>query len=202
MLLVTVLYVSVQIVAQGILGPALATSTVPLADAMSRISPALGLLMLAGAVVSMFGLMSIELLGGPRFLFAFARDGLLPAALGRVHPRTHVPHVAIVCHALIAIVLALTGTFVELAILSTLAVAVLYASASIAAWQLARRGVAENGTPLNFRGLTAAMIVAVVSMTLLVALASRVEKLGLAAAIAASVAGYLVSRTMRRPAVT
>jgi basic amino acid/polyamine antiporter, APA family len=202
MLLVTVLYVSVQLVAQGLLGPALATSTVPLADAMARISPALRLLMLAGAAVSMFGLMSIELLGGPRFLFAFARDGLLPAALGRVHPRTHVPHVAIVCHALIAIVLALTGTFAELAVLSTLAVAVLYASASLAAWQLARRGVAEAGTPLNFRWLSAAMAVAVVSMTLLVALASRVEILGLVAAIAASVVLYLVSRAMQSRAST
>ncbi len=202
MVLVTVLYVSVQLVAQGLLGPALATSTVPLADAMARISPALRLLMLAGAAVSMFGLMSIELLGGPRFLFAFARDGLLPAVLGRVHPRTHVPHVAIVCHALIAIVLALTGTFAELAVLSTLAVAVLYASASVAAWQLARRGVAEAGTPLNFRWLGAAMTVAVVSMALLVALASRIEIIGLAAAIAASVVCYLVSRAMRRPIST
>jgi APA family basic amino acid/polyamine antiporter len=202
MLLVTVLYVSVQVVAQGILGPALASSTVPLADAMARISPALGLLMLAGAVVSMFGLMSIELLGGPRFLFAFARDGLLPEALGRVHPTTHVPHVAIICHALIAIVLALTGTFVELAVLSTLAVAALYASASVAAWRLARRDVAENGAPLNFRWLGAAMVVAVVSMTLLVALASRAEILGLVAAIAASVVLYLVSRALRRTAAT
>jgi amino acid transporter len=202
MLLVTGLYVSVQLVAQGLLGPALATSTVPLADAMARISPALRLLMLAGAAVSMFGLMSIELLGGPRFLFAFARDGLLPAALGRVHPRTHVPHIAIICHALIAIVLALTGEFAELAVLSTLAVAVLYAGASLAAWRLARRGVAGVGKPLNFRWLTAAMVVAVVSMTLLVALASRAEILGLVAAIAASILGYLLSRAMQRRAAT
>ena len=196
MLVVTLLYIAIQVIAQGILGPALATSTVPLADAMGRISPALRLLMLAGAALSMFGLMSIELLGGPRILFAFARDGLLPAALGRVHARSHAPHVAIICHAAIAVVLALTGTFAELAVLSTLAVAPLYAGGSVAAWLLKRRGVAEAGTPLNFRWLGPAMIMAVVGMVALIALASRAEILGLLAVIAASLVGYLLIRAV------
>jgi len=200
MLVVTLLYVAIQLIAQGILGPALATSKVPLADAMARISPMLRLLMLAGAALSMFGLMSIELLGGPRILFAFARDGLLPAALGRVHARSHAPHVAIICHAAIAMALALTGTFAELAVLSTLAVAPLYMGGSIAAWLLARRGVAASGTPLNFRWLGATMVVASVSMLVLIALGSRVEILGLLAVIAASVVWYLLSRALSRRA--
>ncbi len=199
MLIVTVLYIAIQVVAQGILGPALALSTVPLADAMGRISPALRLLMLAGAAISMFGLMSIELLGGPRILFAFARDGLLPKALGRVHARSHAPHVAIVCHAAIAVALALTGTFAELAVLSTLAVAPLYIGGSVAAWYLRRRGVAEAGPPLNFRWLGAAMAVAAVSMLVLIALASRAEITGLVVVITASVLAYLVLRWKAAP---
>lgn len=194
MLIVTLLYIAIQLVAQGILGPALALSKVPLADAMGRISTGLRLLMLGGAAISMFGLMSIELLGGPRTLFAFARDGLLPAPLGRVHPRSRAPHVAIICHAAIAIVLALTGTFAELAVLSTLAVAPLYIGGSVAAWRLARRGVAESGPPLNFRWLGGAMGVAAVSMLVLIALASRAEITGLLAVMAASVLGYLILR--------
>jgi amino acid transporter len=172
---------------------------VPLADAMARISPALRLLMLAGAAISMFGLMSIELLGGPRTLFAFARDGLLPAALGRVHPRSHAPHVAILCHALIAIVLALTGTFAELAVLSTLAVAPLYMGGSVAAWLLAKRGVAEGGAPLSFRWLGTAMTVAAISMLVLIALASRAEITGLAVVMTASVVAYLLLRRKAAP---
>jgi amino acid transporter len=194
MLIVTALYIAIQVVAQGILGPALALSAVPLADAMARISPALRLLMLAGAAISMFGLMSIELLGGPRILFAFARDGLLPAPLGRVHARSHAPHVAILCHAAIAVVLALTGTFAELAVLSTLAVAPLYLGGSVAAWYLARRGVATASAPLNFRWLGSAVTVAVVSMLVLIALASRAEITGLAVVMTASVAVYLLLR--------
>jgi amino acid transporter len=193
MLSVTLLYVSIQVVAQGILGPALATSTVPLADAMARINPLLSLLLLAGAAISMFGYLTSDILATPRMLFAFARDGMLPRALGRVHPRTRAPHVAIVCYAGLAIVLALTGSFAELAVLATLAVTVPYAAGCAAAWQLARLGVAQAGPPLNFRWLGLAMATGIVSMVLLIALASRAEILGLAAAIAVCVALYFVS---------
>jgi amino acid transporter len=192
MVAVTLLYIAIQVVAQGILGPALAQSTVPLADAMARVSPALRLLMLAGAAVSMFGLLSSELLGNPRILFAFARDGLLPRALGRVHARSHAPHVAILCNAAIAMALALTGTFAELAVLSTLATAPLYILGCTASWRLARRGVAEAGAPLNFRWLGTAAIVGIASMLMLIALAARAEILGLLGVIGGSVLVYLL----------
>ena len=44
----TVLYVAIQLVAQGILGSSLATSKAPLADAMAQIHLALRALMLVG----------------------------------------------------------------------------------------------------------------------------------------------------------
>lgn len=192
MVAVTVLYVAIQLVAQGLLGPALALSKVPLAEAMGRISPSLRLLMLGGAAVSMFGLLSSELLGNPRILFAFARDGLLPRALGRVHERSHVPHVAILVNAAIAMGLALTGTFAELVVLSALATAPLYILGCAASWRLSRRGVAQTGTPLNFRWLGTAASVAITSMLALIALAARAEILGLAALISGSVLSYLL----------
>jgi amino acid transporter len=111
MIFVTVLYISIQVIAQGLRGPALVASHAPLADAIGRIHPALRLLLLAGASVSMLAWLGSGFLGTPRLLFAFARDGLLPAALGRLHTRTHAPYVAIICYAGIAAVLALTGTF-------------------------------------------------------------------------------------------
>jgi amino acid transporter len=200
---VTVLYIAIQVVAQGLLGASLSQSTVPLADAMAKISPALRVVMLAGAALSMLGWVSSDVLSSPRILFAFGRDGLLPRALGRVHPRTHVPHVAILCYAAVAIGLALTGTFAELAVLSTLGSCALYAAGCIAAWRLASNGVAQAGTPLNFRWLGSATVVGVGSMLLMIGLASRAEILGLLAMIAAGATVYLVqSRTMlkRQPA--
>ncbi len=188
----TVLYIAIQVIAYGILGSALAVSKAPLAEAMARVSPALRLLMLAGMAISMFGYVSGDILGSPRILFAFGRDGLLPKFLGRLHPRSHAPHLAIICYSAIVGALALTGTFAELAVLSVLGVSVLYIGACAAAWRLARRGVALAGAPTNFRWLGAAAVVGIVSMLAMIALASRAEILGLAAMIAASALIYTV----------
>jgi APA family basic amino acid/polyamine antiporter len=197
MLTTMTVYVAIQTVAQGILGPSLATSKAPLADAMAQIHPALRVLMLAGTAVSMFGWLGSDLLGSPRQLFAFARDGLLPRALGRVHPRTHAPHVAILCYGGLATVLAMTGTFAELAVVASLAIAALYAAGCAAAWVLARRGAASAGPPLNFRFLGAATVIGIGSMSFLITIGSRQEIIGLVTLIALSVLGYLLqSRSM------
>jgi amino acid transporter len=192
MVATTLLYVAIQTVAQGLLGPALAVSTVPLADAMAPVSPALKMIMIAGAGLSMFGYLGSDILGSPRLLFAIARDGLLPRVLGRVHPRSHAPHVAILVYAALAIVLALTGTFAELAILSALTTAALYIIGCAAAWRLTRRGVALAGEPLQFRGLGAAMVIGIASMLGVIAMAARAEIIGLLVLLAISAAVYLL----------
>jgi amino acid transporter len=192
MLSTTILYVAIQVIAQGILGPSLATSKAPLADAMAHIHPALRAVMLAGTALSMFGWLGSDILGSPRQLFAFARDGLLPRVLGQLHPRSHAPYVAILCYSAIAIVLALTGSFAELVVLSTLAIAALYSAGCAASWTLARRGLALSGTPLNFRFLGAAAVIGITSMLALIALGSRQEIIGLATLIGVSILLYLI----------
>jgi len=195
---VTCLYVTIQLIAQGVLGSTLAQSAAPLADAMGRISPALRVLLLAGTAFAMLGMIACDILGTPRMLFAFARDGLLPRMLGRVHPRYHTPHVAILSYAAIAVTLALTGTFAELAVLATLATAAVYIAGCMAAWLLVRRGVALAGTPLNFRWLAPAMVLGVASMLVLITLASLTEAFGLFALLAASGLAYVL-QTRRWP---
>jgi amino acid transporter len=194
---VTLLYVAIQVVAQGILGPSLATSTVPLADAMARVSPTLRPLILIGAAISMFGFLSGDILGTPRIVFALARDGLLPRALGRVHGRSHAPRVAIGCYAVLAGALALTGTFTELVVLSTLAIAPFYIAGCAAAWYLARRGVARAGDPLNFRWLGVAAVVGLTGMGVLIALASRQEIIGLLALLGISAGVYVLQTQIK-----
>jgi APA family basic amino acid/polyamine antiporter len=182
------LYIAIQVTAQGILGSSLAHSGAPLVDAMARLSPALRILMLIGTAVAMLGWLSSDLLSSPRVIFAFARDGLLPRPLGRLHPRTNVPHIAILCYAALAVALALTGTFAELAVLAMLATAPLYIAGCAAAWRLKRRGVAEAGTPLNFRWMGAAAVVGIGCMMALIAAASLAEILGLLAIVGVSAA--------------
>jgi amino acid transporter len=155
--------------------------------------------MVVGAGLSMLGYIASDILGSPRLLFAFARDGLIPRALGRVHPRTHAPHVAILGYAAIASALALTGTFAELAVLSALSTAALYVIGCSAAWQLKRRDMALAGEALNFRWLGLATIVGVGSMLVVIALAARAEIIGLTVLVAGSGAIYLLqTRTARK----
>lgn len=196
--LVTVLYVAIQLVAQRLLGGALAQAAAPLADAMSRVNPALRALMLAGTAVSMLGFLASDLLGSPRVLFALARDGLLPRALGRLHPRTHVPHVAILLYATLAAVLALSGTFVELAVLSSLVTAGLYILGCAAAWRLRQRGVALAGPPLDLPALALVALAGMLGMATLIVLASWRERVGLLLVVVLALAGYRLAR--RSPA--
>jgi basic amino acid/polyamine antiporter, APA family len=198
MIAVALLYIAVQVVAQGILGPALAHSQSPLSDAMGRINPALRLLLLACGALSMLGWLSSDILGSPRIVFAFARDGLLPRTLGRVHGKYHTPHLAILFYAATGIGLALVGKFAELAVLSTLTGAVLYIAVCVAAWILARRGVALAGEPFNFPWLGTATVIGVTGMALLVALASSEEILGLLGILGASALIYQIVRWRSR----
>jgi basic amino acid/polyamine antiporter, APA family len=188
----TVLYVAIQLVAQGILGGALGGSAAPLADAMAGMGADLRLLLLVGAALSMFGWLGADILASPRILFAIARDGRLPALLGRLHPTTHTPNAAILTYVAAGMLLAITGTFAELAVLSALASTVLYAYVCFAAWRLRQRGIALAGTPLNFRWLKLAAITGIAGMIVMVALASPTEMLGLALLIGVSVLLYLV----------
>lgn len=141
---VTVLYVALQLVAQGVLGPALAASPAPLAAVAERAFGAPGrTLLLAGAAVSMFGYVGGMTLAVPRALYAFARDGRLPRALAAVHPRHRTPHVAIWAQTALVWALAASGTFERLAVLANVSTLVLYAACCVAAWALWQRDVRE-----------------------------------------------------------
>jgi len=90
--LCAVLYVAVAAVMTGLVPSGeLATG-----DPLSRALRAAGLeklatLMALGAVVAMTAVLLVFQLGQPRILYAMARDGLLPRAFGRVHPRFRTP---------------------------------------------------------------------------------------------------------------
>jgi basic amino acid/polyamine antiporter, APA family len=123
---------------------------------------------------------------------------MLPKALGAAHPRFATPYVAIWIHSAICVVLAATGTFVQLAVLSTLATAGLYFLACGAAWVLQRREVATLGQPLAFRILPVAAVVGMASMVALVALAKRNEIAGFVGVTLGSILLYALMRPRRR----
>jgi len=140
MLVITGMYLAIQLVAQGVLGETLQAERTPLAAAAARIfGPWGATALLVGAVVSMLGYVGGMTLAVPRALYAFGRDGFLPAAMARVHPRFHTPYVAIATQSALACLLAITSGFERLAILANLVTLLLYAGCCLAAWELGRR---------------------------------------------------------------
>ena len=195
--LVTTLYIAIQIVAQGVLGPALARSSAPLADAAGSISPVLGQLLLVGAAISMLGYLASDALSAPRLLYTFARQGLLPRGLGAVSGTTRAPYPAILLHAGLAALLALSGSFAELATLSSLTTVVVYMAGCLAAVMLQRRQVALAGPPLKLKGLIVAAAIGIAGMVWIAIHASVWEALGLVGTLAASIGWYAAARRLK-----
>ena len=115
------LYVGLQTVAQGVLGPELANSTeAPLqAVAVEVFGDWGGKMLLAGVVISIYGAISGDMLGAPRVIFASSLDDNLPSFLSKVHPQYKTPHVAVIFFAVVVCVFALSGTFRYLAVFAT-----------------------------------------------------------------------------------
>jgi APA family basic amino acid/polyamine antiporter len=138
--LITGLYVTVHLAAAVALGAALPqTPDAPLAEAAAiLIGPQGRAVLLAGTVISMFGYVSALVMSTPRLVFAVAQRGLLPAWLGRVHPRWHTPAAAIAAQSLLIFVVASSGTFGALASFASVAVVSVYLLACASALQLQR----------------------------------------------------------------
>lgn len=137
-IIVTVIYTLVQVVAVGTL-PGLAESSSPLAESAAVFSgPALAVLMTLGAMISIFGNVGNSTLVGPRYLFALAQDGFGHPILAKVHSRFHTPAIAILVQSGIALILALSGSFVELAMLSIIARLITYVG-TVAALPILRK---------------------------------------------------------------
>ncbi len=120
---ITLLYTLVQLVALGTL-PDLAERAdgAALADAVALIVGVwAGVVLTAGAVVSIGGNIGNTMLVGPRYLFAMATNRFGPSFLAQIHPRFQTPHWSIVTQAVITAALALSGSFVQLAMLSIIA---------------------------------------------------------------------------------
>jgi APA family basic amino acid/polyamine antiporter len=160
---VTLVYVALQYVAQGVLGAALATSATPLADAAGIVLGPWGrTLLLIGVVVSTFGYLSGMALAVPRALYAFARDGFLPASIASVHPTWKTPHIAIVLQLAVTCTLAITSGFGSLAIIANVAALLVYFFCAVAALELRRRNVQSGGIPFRVPGAGVVPILACV----------------------------------------
>lgn len=108
------------------------------AFAEALIGPAGAVLLSAAALASVAGNVTGSLTSTPRVTYALAKDGLLPGWFGRINTRYATPANSVLFMGLLGFALAVSGSFVWLAIVSTLARMFVY-GASIAALPAARR---------------------------------------------------------------
>ena len=198
--IVTAIYTTVQLVALGTV-PNLGASPTPLADAAATMMGGIGgLILTLGAVLSVLGTNNNTVLAGPRYLYALAEAGSLPAVFAKIHPRYRTPHVAILTQTAAALALMLTGTAEELAVLSAIARLATYVGTAAAVPVLRRKLPA---TPRAIR-LPGGPLIPIAALAICVLFLSAAEKKnwiagGIALAVGAVI--YVLSRRARRTSV-
>jgi APA family basic amino acid/polyamine antiporter len=168
LIITTTIYLLIQVVALGTLGSELANPAykdAPLAEAAQRFLGPLGrTILLAGATISAFGFVTSDILSSPRMLFAFGRDRSLPRWFAHVHARYRSPDVAIVIYTAAAFIMSVTGSFEKLAVLSNVAVLLMYILCCAACWFLIQRDVRSEGEPLKFPGMKIIPVLAILAI--------------------------------------
>jgi len=177
LILTTIIYIMIQLVAQGTLGSDLANyKDAPLAEAAAKFLGNIGrTTLLAGATISAFGFVTSDILSSPRMIFAFGRDGALPAWFAHVHPRYRSPDVAIITYAVLAFGLSVSGTFEQLAVLSNVAVLLMYLLCCAACWFLVQRDIRADCRPFNFPGMKIVPALAIIAIIWILAHATLWE---------------------------
>src|ERR1700730_925260 len=129
---VAVIYALVQVVVSGTLADP-AASQRPLAESAGHIFGARAAAAIAiGALVSIYGYLSANMLHTPRLTFALAERGDFPRIFGRVHGRFQTPYVSILLYAVLLLVFTLWGNFRWNITLSAIARLFTYSSVAIA----------------------------------------------------------------------
>jgi amino acid transporter len=195
----TSIYLAVQTVAQGTLGPELPLyKDAPLVETASRLfGSGARLMFLVGMAVSIFGYIAGDMLGTPRALFALARDGVLPGPLVRVHPRYRTPALAIVLYAAVVAALAISSSFERLVVMANVSALLLYLMCVAASYRLQQRDVRMAGTPFNLPGGMLIQLLAAAGIIWLLSQATHEEWRIEAYVLGVAIAYYLLKRFLR-----
>jgi amino acid transporter len=191
--LVTLLYCLLQTVIVGVVPNAGRVAT-PVAAALGAVvGPGGATLASVAVVLSVYGWLTGFTLMMPRVLYSMARHGELPALFGRVHPRFRTPHVAVICNAVVALVMALSSSFSNAATFAAIARLVVYAVTCAALIALRR----THGPTQGFR-VPGGPVLAVAGVGFALWLLSTRSPAQLAL-LAALIAGGAALRALRSP---
>jgi basic amino acid/polyamine antiporter, APA family len=213
--LVALLYILIQVVCIGTLAN-LGASKTPLADAAEGFLPhkqwlvswggrwisltiSGGVLISAGAIISIIGNLNIVLLSGARVPFAMAEQRQLPEFLTSVHRRFFTPYFAVAITALVMLVLTLKSSFVAALTISAIARLVTYGATCASLVVLRHRsGVPPAG--FNLRGGSIIAIASLLLAAWLLANSTWTEAWQAAIAAGVGLVIYFAYRLYRRRA--
>lgn len=199
-IVILIIYMLLQIVVQGMLGPQIALyKDAPLAAVAAKIvGTAGGTILLLCAALSCFGNVTLDILCTPRCLFAGANDGLFPKFLGKVHPKFATPYLAVITYGLLIFIFSISGGFQKLAIMASAIILLVYLAVILATIKL--RKTKRQGDEKSFKapgGLVTPSIGIIAIIWLLTGL-SKWEIFSTLIFIAAIVVIYFVTRQLKR----
>lgn len=171
-----VIYILVAWLAVQVFDPAaLAASKAPLLDVVRRAQPNFPSVIFT--IIAAFAVLNTALLNfitASRLIFGMAREGLLPAWLGRLHPERSTPYRTFMVILPIVIVLALSGTIQVLAGATATLILVMFALVNLSLLVIKRRHVES---PARFQVPIVIPAIALVLNLALVAFASNDSRL-------------------------
>ncbi len=199
-IVVLVVYMLLQTVAQGVLGASMASfKDAPLAAVAEKIAGPVGATVLVfTAAISCFGCVSADVMATPRSLFAVANDGMFPKFLGKVHPAFATPHLAIITYAALVFIFSISGGFKQLAILASAAILLIYLAVILATIKLRRN--TQNAGEKTFRapGGLITPLIGIAAIVWLLSSLSKWEILSTVIFIAAVAVIYFVMKKLKK----
>jgi len=165
---VAAIYSLIQVVVSGTLADPASTQK-PLADSAFHIFGARAAAAVSlGALISIYGYLSANMLHTPRLTFALAERGDFPALFARIHTKFNTPYISILLYTCLLFAFTLWGNFRWNITLSAIARLFTYSSIAVALLQLRRRQPHANA----FR-LPAGKFMAVIAIVFCVVLFIR-----------------------------
>ena len=146
----TVLYIVMAAVMTGMVDYTKLDVAAPVAVALDAHPELfwLGLPVKIGAIIGMTSVILMSILGQPRIFMAMSRDGLLPPAMQKVHPKYRTPHIATIITGVIAA--AFAGVFPLDVLGELISIGILLAFTAVCAGVLVLRRT-QPDTPRPFR---------------------------------------------------
>jgi amino acid transporter len=199
-IVVLVVYLLLQIVAQGVLGSDMSLfKSAPLAAVADKIvGPVGGTILLLCAVLSSFGNVTLDILCTPRFLFAGANDGLFPKYLGKIHPKFNTPYLALITYGSLIFIFSTAGGFQQLAIMASAIILLVYLAVIMATIKLRKKKIEGDEKTFKAPGGLVTPLIGVVAIIWLLTNLGKWEILSTLIFIAAIIVIYFVTRRLRR----